>query len=432
MEIGDLTSAFADCLEQKFPELTTFWEGLIDVDGGGFYGEVDFDGVVHRDAKKGCILNSRILWFFSRTATNRRLSGETGGKDELMKYADQAYRILKSAFLDPEYGGVFWSVTAEGKPLETLKHTYNQAFAVYGLAAYYEASGNPEALELARRLMQVIEGRCRDEAGYLEAFSRDFGPASNEKLSENGVMADRTMNTLLHVMEAYTELHRVAPSEETADRLREILSLFRDKLYNPERGRLEVFFDLEYHSLIDLYSYGHDIEASWLIDRAVEVLGAEGTEYDLSELTEVLRKSVLKEAFDGHSLPAECERGKVLETRVWWVQCEAVVGFFNGYLKTGKREYAEAAAHIWWYIHNQVIGKAGGRFCWYPELEPDGTPIRKSIADEWTCPYHNGRMYIEICRKEGTEGSLAAAAEIFSNGRIFEEEKRKDTAEGGF
>ena len=389
-------------LETEFKShVFPFWMNLMDREQGGYYGEVDFSLNLKKDAVKGCILNSRILWTFSNAYL-------TLGDEQYLPYAKQAYDFLRSAFLDKEYGGVYWSVTADGQPSDTTKHTYNQAFAIYGLSSYYAASKDEEALDIARQLMQVIETRCRDEGGYLEAFTRDFGPESNEKLSENGVMADRTMNTLLHVLEAYTELHRVAPTDATRDRLQEILLLFKNRLFNPEHSRLEVFFDSEYGSLIDLHCYGHDIEAAWLIDRAVEVLGAEGTVYDLSKLTEILTKKIYDTAFDGHSLPAECERGKVLETRVWWVECEAIIGFLNGWQKSGvedvkKEEYLKAALAVWEYTKEYIIDRREGS-CWYAEVAADGTPDpKKCIADAWTCPYHNGRMYFEVLKRLGTQ-----------------------------
>ena len=170
---------------------------------------------------------------------------------------------------------------ADGTPLDTTKHTYNQSFAIYALSEYYKACGEKEALNLAYSLYYVIEEKCRDEDGYFEAFDMEFEPVSNEKLSENGVIATRTMNTLLHVLEAYCELYRADHFEKVRDSLLEILSLFKNKVYNEERGICEVFFDKDYHSLIDLESYGHDIEASWLIYRACEVLGDESVTEDM-------------------------------------------------------------------------------------------------------------------------------------------------------
>ena len=183
-----------------------FWMGLKDDKHGGFYGEVAYDLNRNHQAIKGGIYNSRILWFFSNAYLTLQ-------DKKYLIYADHAYNFLKNSFLDKDYGGIYWTVTYDQKPDDDSKHTYNLAFAVYGLASYYDATGNKEALTLAYDLFDKIESQCKDEGGYLEAFDRQFNPSSNEKLSENGIVATRTMNTLLHLLEAYTELYRVDPDE---------------------------------------------------------------------------------------------------------------------------------------------------------------------------------------------------------------------------
>lgn len=232
---------------------------------GGYYGYLDFDLHLNKEAVKGCILNSRIMWFFSNAAMIL-------GDKSLLNEAGHAYEFLKTRFLDPVHGGVYWSVRYDGTPEETMKHTYSNSFAIYALSSYYDATGDKEALDIALSLFRVIEAHMRDKEGYLEAFDRDYSPVKNEALSENGVMATRTMNTILHVMEAYTELYRVSKDPDVRARLVEILGVMREKIWNPKKKRQEVFFDRDYHSLIDLYSYGHDIESSWLIDLTVSVL----------------------------------------------------------------------------------------------------------------------------------------------------------------
>ncbi len=381
---------FKDDIRKEFENhVIPYWKSLIDKENGGFYGKMKFDLTIEKEADKGCILNSRILWFFSNAYKVLK-------DEDSLKYAEHAYHFLKDSFLDKENGGLYWSVTYDGKPKETLKHTYNMAFAIYGLSSYYEISGDEEAVALAKQLFSVIEEKCRDNDGYLEAFSVDFGQAPNDKLSENGVMADRTMNTLLHVMEAYTELYRVSPFEKVREKLVEILAIFRTKMFNPDKERLEVFFDKNYASLIDLHSYGHDIEAAWLIDRTLEVLGIPTFTEEMAPVTKILTEKIYNVAFDGHSVPAECEDGNVLETRIWWVQCESVVGFVNGYEKTGDKKYLDAAEKIWEYTKENLIDKREGSE-WYSEVSPSGVPdSSKNIADEWTCPYHSGRMCYEV------------------------------------
>lgn len=380
--------------EEFINHVIPFWEGLKDEDNGGFYGLLDYNLKLDKMAPKGCILNSRILWFFSNAYL-------TFGDDSYLQCADHAYAFLKESCLDREHEGVFWALNYDKTVCDSTKHTYNQAFAIYGLASYYDATKKEEALSLALELFHLIEDKCRDDKGYLEAFTRDFLPMSNEKLSENGVEATRTMNTLLHVFEAYTELYRVSKDEEVAHSMRWILDLFADKIYNPVGHRLEVFFDDAYRSLLDLYSYGHDIETAWLIDRGLEILGDDKYTGKLSPMTEALTAQVYREAFDGCSLPLECEAGVVNQTRVWWAQAEAMVGFYNGYEKHPERiEYRKAVRALWEYIKNHLIDRREGSE-WFWEVDEKGKPTSKRpIVEPWKCPYHAGRMCFELVRRK--------------------------------
>ncbi len=377
-------------------DIIPFWKKLRDDEFGGYYGYLGYDLDLDKKAVKGCILNSRILWFFSSAYTLLK-------DDSLLDEAKHAYEFLTKSFCDKENGGVYWSLTYDGKVDDSTKHTYNQAFAIYALSAYYEASMDVKALDLARNLFSTIETRCKDEKGYLEASDEKFNKISNDKLSENGVMADRTMNTLLHVLEAYTELYRVGRDREVKRVLEEILDLFATKVYNKDLHRQEVFFDDDYNSILDLHSFGHDIETSWLIDRAVEVIDDEGHSLSkkITPITGDLARQVYDVAFDGHSLSYECEKGVINETRVWWVQAETVVGFINAYQKSAKKEtkYLEAAESCVKYIFEYLIDKRNGSE-WFWEVDKNGVPsTERPIVDPWKCPYHNGRMCFEIIKR---------------------------------
>jgi len=374
-------------------KLIPFWEGLKDEEYGGYYGYVGYDLKIDKTYEKGCILNSRILWFFSNAYMLL-------GREDLKEAADHAYRFLKDHCVDGQYGGVYWSLTYDGKSKDTAKHTYNQAFTVYALSSYYSAVKNEEALALAFRIRDLIEEKCTDSDGYyLEAFSREFWPEDNDKLSENGVMADKTMNTLLHVFEAYTELYRVSRDEKTGARLRFMLDTIADKVYNPKLGRQEVFFDKDWNPLIDLYSYGHDIEAAWLTDRGLAVLDDAVYTEKLAPITETITNNIYERAFVGHSLLNEAENGAADTTRVWWVQAETVVGFVNAWQKHPQEEkWLDAAEKVWEYIQNYLIDKREGSE-WFWSVNADGTPIEKPIVEPWKCPYHNGRMCIEVIRR---------------------------------
>ena len=374
-------------------DIIPFWKGLRDDEFGGYYGYLDYDLKLDKKAVKGCILNSRITWFFSNAYTLL--------KDvSLLEEAKHGFAFLKEHCMDKDNGGIYWSMKYNGEPEDTTKHTYNQAFSIYALSSYYEASGDEEALEMAKELFHIIETRCTDEIGYKEAFDKEFHEIENDKLSENGVIAEKTMNTLLHVFEAYTELYRVAKLPEVKERLEWIMDTFADKVYNPALHRQEVFFDRNMNSILDLHSYGHDIETAWLIDRGVEVLGEKKYEDKMSPITRDLTAQIYKVAFDGRSLANECEKGVVNKHRIWWVQAETVVGFLNGWQKNpDKPEYLDAAKAEWNFIKEYVIDKRKGSE-WYWEVDPDGKPYQgRPIVEPWKCPYHNGRMCFEVIKR---------------------------------
>lgn len=372
-----------------------YWMNLKDDKYGGYYGTVDFDLQIDREADKGAILNSRILWFFSNAyllIKDKRVT--------IKAHMDQAYQFLKEKCLDKEFGGVFWMLHYDGSAKETMKHTYNQAFAIYALSAYYEAVQRQEALNLALDLFARIEEKCTDEYGYKEAFDRQWQLIDNEKLSENGVRADKTMNTLLHLLEAYTELYKVSGNQKVKERILYILDLFEQKVFCRETGKLQVFFDQRMNSIADLYSYGHDIEASWLLDRAACVLGEKEITSRVKQMTSVLAQNIYHEGLVGDAVNNEKFNGIVDATKVWWVQAESVVGFFNAYEQTGNKAYREAAEDIWNYIKEYFVDtRIGGEWFW--DLSKEGKPeSRKPITEPWKCPYHNGRMCFEIYRRE--------------------------------
>lgn len=384
-EPAALISEVCEHLEQK---ILPFWEALLDNTYGGYYGYVGSDLQLNREADKGCILNSRILWFFSTAAAVLK-------RPDLRVYADHAYRFL-DRFGDPENGGLFWSVTYDGKPADTTKHTYCQAFAVYGLAAYYRLTGNPGALDRARSLFRVIETKCRDKGGYLEAQKADFMPETNEKLSENGVLASRTMNTLLHVIEAYAELYRARPDEQVRLAGKAGLRQCLNQVMNPVKRRLEVFFDAAWRPLLDMQSYGHDIEASWLLWDAAEtlILKAEDRAPYRAMCLELLR-SVTERGLSDRGLLYESVNGEASTYRAWWPQAETMLGFDFGLRLTGDPVWLERMEQQWDYIRKAFVDPRNGGE-WFNELDENGVSLGKPEADEWKCPYHNGRMCLRL------------------------------------
>lgn len=368
-----------------------FWNSLRDDEKGGFYGFMDCNLKLDKNAEKGVILHSRILWFYSNCYLVLK-------DEKCLENAKHCYDFMVKHCVDRENGGVYWLMNADGTVSDSMKHTYCQAFFVYALSSYYDASGDESALRLAMEIFDTIEEKCTDDVAYLEAMSADWKLIPNDALSENGLMADKTMNTTLHLLEAYTELYRVHKDERVLERLKFQLQLFLDKIFYPEDDRLLVFFDREFKVIGDIHSYGHDIEATWLLDRACEVIGDDSLTEKVSAMNKRVVANIAKIAYENNSLNNERENEKINKIRVWWVQAEAVVGFLNGYQKYGEEKYMEMAENIWGYIKSELIDKRDGGE-WHSQIEEDGKPSVKPVVDPWKCPYHNGRMCLEVLKR---------------------------------
>ena len=381
-------------------ELTTgilpFWmEKMADNVQGGFYGRIDGDDKLHADAPKGAILNARILWTFS--AAYRLLR-----KPEYLETATRAKRYIIDRFYDKDFGGVYWSLTANGEPLDTKKQVYAQGFAIYGLSEYARATGDREALDYAVKLFETVEKYSfdRDRNGYIEAFTREWKPIEDMRLSDKDENTSKTMNTHLHILEPYANLYRVWKNERLERQLRNMLDLFIGKILNKKTYHLDLFFDNCWHTDGNIISYGHDIEASWLIHEAALVLGDEA----LLKRIEPVVVNIARAADEGlnpdgsmiyERFTAEDRTDRELH---WWVQAENVVGHVNLYQHFGDEKALDTAVKCWQFIKDKIIDHANGEWHW--SLMPDGSVNRRDDkAGFWKCPYHNGRMCMEIIER---------------------------------
>ena len=411
-----------DVLENN---ILPFWlNKMIDREHGGFYGRIDGSGQLHPEAEKGAILNARILWSFS--AAYRVLQ-----KEEYLEAATRAKDYLTEHFIDPEYGGVYWSVDYQGNPLDTKKQFYAIGFAIYGLSEYARATGDREALEYALDLYDCIEEHAldREHNGYIEACTREWGEIADMRLSELDANYPKSQNTHLHIIEPYTNLLRCLKemqAQETCDyvpaigsvlpvgisvpketimaveaSVRNLIDIFTDKILNPETNHLDLFFDMDWtRGAGHLESYGHDIECSWLMHEAALVLGDENVlEKVESVVQKVARASEKGLRPDGSMIhEANLDTGHVDDDLHWWVQAENVVGWFNIWQHFGDEYALNNAEKCWQYIKNNLIDFDNGE--WYWSRHPDGT--LNTIDDKagfWKCPYHNSRMCIEIIER---------------------------------
>ena len=369
-----------------------FWNKLEDKENGGFYGFMDSDLKLDKNADKGVILHSRILWFYS----NCYLVLKDG---ECLEKARHAFEFMRDYCVDREYGGVYWMMKANGEVADSMKHVYCNAFFIYAMSSYYDASKDKDALNLAMDTFRVIEEKGTDDVAYLEAMTREWKLMENDALSENGLMADKTMNTTLHLIEAYTELYRVSKDAQVLKRLRFLLDITYDKIYDKENSKLLVFFDKNLNEIGDIYSYGHDIEATWLIDRACEVIGDEKLAKKFAGMNSEIVEKIADVAFENGALNNEVEHGVVNKWRIWWVQAEGVVGFLNAYQKYDNARYLDISHALWEYIKGNIIDpREGGE--WYSQVGEQGNYAKfKPEVDPWKCPYHDGRMCLEVIKR---------------------------------
>ena len=385
-------------IEEVKTELTThiipFWNGLRDNENGGFYGYLSYGLELDKQADKGVIHHTRILWFYSNAYM-------TLGDAQLLDNAAHAFKFIRDNCVDYEHGGVYWMMDYKGQPVDTMKHTYNIAFAIYALSSFYRASKDKAALNLALKLFLDVEENTLDQYGYGEAFDRQWNLVDNDALSENGLKADKTMNAILHLIEAYTELYRALGEadmkrDRVGERLRFQLGQMRDIVYTPDTHCLKVFFNEKFDLVGDIHSYGHDIEASWLMDRACDVLGDEALRKQFAEMDLLIARNIQSLALEEGGLNNERENDKIDRKRVWWVQAEAVVGFLNAYQHSNDPVFLENVKTVWACIKRDVIDKRPGSE-WYSEVSADHVPHDyKEIVGPWKCPYHNGRMCMEV------------------------------------
>lgn len=386
--------------EEMLSELTgnilPFWtDKMKDTAHGGFLPRISGTGIVDGSAEKGAVLNARILWTFSAAY-------RVTGKLEYLETATTAKREIIDRFYDRTYGGVYWSLTSEGKPADRKKQIYAIGFAIYGLSEYARATGDSEALDYAVRLFHDIENHSFDieRNGYLEALAGNWAPIRDMRLSAKDLNTCKTMNTHLHILEPYTALYRVWRDPQLEKQLRNLISLFTDRILDSKTGHLRLFFDQDWKCDNDIVSFGHDIEASWLLYEAAEVL----KDRQLTDRIIPVVISIANAASEGY-IPGggmiyelHGDTGAIDADRHWWVQAETVVGYFNLWQITGREDALEKAVGCWQFIKRHIIDHTGGEWHW--SLRADGCPnTDDDKAGFWKCPYHNSRMCLKIIER---------------------------------
>jgi mannobiose 2-epimerase len=387
--------------EELLGDILPFWmQHTLDRERGGFYGLVATDLGVDRDAPRAAVIGGRILWTYATASLVYH-------RPAYLETARNAYAYLTQRFQDSAYGGFYWMLDAQGSPLNDRKQIYAQAFALYGVSQYYRATQERPALELAQAIFHLIEERSRDPllGGYFEAYARDWSTLPDMRLSEKDLNSPKSMNTLLHILEAYTNLLRIWDDPLLKRRQTELIEVFMQHVIDPVSAHFKLFFEADWASLSDHVSFGHDIEGSWLLLEAAQQVGDLVLLARVKSTAQRIADAVYREGrdLDGSLLYEASPGGVTNADKSWWAQAEAVVGFYNAYRMTGEERYLEAAQRAWQFIDAKVIDHHYGE--WFAVLKRDGSPYSEQENPDqhkvgpWKCPYHNSRMCFEMMER---------------------------------
>lgn len=388
-------SSFKAELETELSLILDWWmHHMADEQNGGFYAGVSNDNLPD-GTEKGVVLNSRILWTFAAVHN-------FSPRPEYLQFAKRAFGFIEKNFVDYRYGGVFWSVDAKGKMKDGKKQIYGLSFCIYGLSEYYKATADHTALIIAKDLYNSIEQYSFDEkfGGYIEAFTREWYDAGDLRLSDKDDNERKTMNTHLHIIEAYANLYSVWPDEGLRQKIEGLLGYFDKYIFNYETHHLNLFMDDEWNVRSSLVSFGHDIEAAWLLQECAEAIQHVVYTGHFKKLAIMLADAAAKgiDAKDGGLwYEYEPKDDHWIKEKHWWPQAEAMVGFFNAYQLSGDEKYLGNSLNAFDFVKKHIKDKEKGEWFW--GIEEDGTVIKKDKAGFWKCPYHNGRACLELIKR---------------------------------
>lgn len=370
-----------------------------------FQGELDAQREPRPQALRGMLLSARLLYTFSAA---HRMYPANG----YLELADKAYLDLEQRFWDVRHGGYYWSANADGSINDRRKQVYGQSFAIYGLAEYSLASGRPEPLQRAIQLFHLLEKHSHDarNGGYIEAYNEKWERPEGMVFSVIGPDFEKSQNTHLHLMEAFSALHRAYPDPLVRTRLREVTELMITKIPTPNGKHLQLYFDADWTPRSDRLSYGHDIEANWLLCDAADTL-------EEADFTKRVHRAALQLAqatrdegldADGGIWNEADPKGLTNAGKDWWAQAEGAVGFLNAYQISGDDTQLDAALRVWAFAECRLVDRKDGGWFW--GVKPDGiTDTQAPKLSMWKCPYHNARACMELIRRVRALGQTSAA-----------------------
>lgn len=381
-------------LQQELANILQFWiDHAVDKNNGGFYGKIDDQNIADPNAPKGLVLNARILWTFS-AAFNFT------GEKKYLEIANRAFDFLTEFFHDLEHGGFYWSIDKVGNIVEGKKQVYGIAFCLYAFAEHYKSTKNNESLSLAKDCYRLLEKYSfdRSKGGYLEAFTREWQPIDDPRLSDKDANTKKTMNTHLHVLEAYSNLYSVWKNEQLKKSIVLLLENFTQHIIDNKTSHLQLFFDEDWQSKGDIISYGHDIEAAWLLLEAARVIEDQRWIEKITTISLLMSTAAEEGLDDDGGLWYERERGKLVKEKHWWPQAEALVGFFNAWQLSGDKRYLQNVLKNWRFTHQYILDTNNGEWFWGVNEDYNVMDGQDKIGF-WKCPYHNSRACMEIIEK---------------------------------
>ncbi|WP_298155704.1 AGE family epimerase/isomerase [Flavobacterium sp.] len=382
-------------LDATLENILSYWlDECQDFENGGFIGQVDYNNHKHHHAEKGAVLNARILWTFAAAF-------QYNNKPEYLKTAKRAFAFIETYFYNKTDQGIYWSVNADGSPKDTKNQIYALAFTIYGLTEFYAVSKDKDALELAIQLYESIEKYSFDplKKGYLEAFTSDWKTIDDLRLSEKDANEKKTMNTHLHIVEAYANLYKVWPNIDLKQKITELLETIEIHFINTENGHLRLFFDENWIEKPDVVSYGHDIEAAWLLQQCAQTTENAHLIERYKKYALLLTDATLEGIDEDGGLWYEFDpdANQLIAEKHWWPQAELLIGFFNAYELTQDEKYLDTVYSNWEFIKKHLIDHSNGEWIW--GVYSDYSPIQKDKAGFWKCPYHNGRACLELIQR---------------------------------
>jgi cellobiose epimerase len=379
-------------LTEALENILDYWSQFsIDTKNGGFIGQIDFNNHPNETSEKGSVLNARLLWSFSAAY---KISKKETDKEN----AKRAFEYLSTFFYDAEFGGVFWSLNCDGSPKDTKNQIYAIAFVIYGMSEYYSISNDEKALAIAISLYKKIQEHSYDpiKKGYLEAFTRDWSPIDDLRLSAKDANEKKTMNTHLHIVEGYANLYKVWKDESLRQNIITLLEVIDTYFINTKTGHLKLFFNENWIEKPDVISYGHDIEAAWLLLQCAEI-SEETTLIERYKKHAIQLTDATNEGIDsdgGLWYELNPKNNELVAEKHWWPQAELLIGYFNAYQLTNNKAYLEVVLKNWEFIKTYILDTKNGEWHW--GIMADYSLIQKDKAGFWKCPYHNSRACIEL------------------------------------